>query len=369
MPTAIDELNVTTTEEIYPDAIENQFFRGAPLLAYLRQQGLHPFGGGSRMQNAFQFRPAFGGAWASGDTFNIVRTPSLAATTFLPKLYYSSVVEYKELLQVFNTGPHAVFSIVDADMRNALQTINAIIAIALYNDGSSAARTKHLNGMAEIFNDGITNSWNGELYTTYGGETRNGTVGAALNSIPRWAGTAAGATGTLTYNLLQETYQDASIGADEPNLGLCNKAAFSYALERLETQQRFAQEQDPYWGATAWKFMGARILKDEYAPSLKYGENHAILGSNLTSSFTSAATPAASSNLPAATSCTVGETFWWINTRTLLFRVTNDSEFGFGFSGFIPSQLNTRLVGRIYAAVNVQGIAPRLNKLIYGIGG
>jgi hypothetical protein len=65
----------------------------------------------------------------------------------------------------------------------------------------------------------------------------------------------------------------------------------------------------------------------------------------------------------------VGEPFWWNTTRTLLFRVTTASENGFGFSGFIPSQLNTTLVGRNYAAVNVQGIAPRLNKLIYGIGG
>lgn len=368
MPLQYDELNVTTREEIYPDAIEHQFFKGAPTLAYLKQQGLHPFSGGSRMQSAFQYRPANGAPYTPGDNWNTERVPSLEATTFLPKYYYSAVVEFKEFLQVQNTGPLAVFSVIDTDIRNSLQTLNAILAVAIWQDGVQAARTKHLNGLSEAFTDGISFSWNGQNYTNYGGVSRNGTVGSSLNSVPLFVGdSVSGVAGSISYQMLNRAYHDCSIGEDEPNLGICNSSAYSYVLNRIEPQQRFGQERDPYYGATAWKFMNARVLKDQYCPSLADGENHAVLGNWLTSTFTSNSSVATRSRLPqSSTSVTVGETFWWVNTRTLMFRVSDDEEHGFGFSGFIPSQFNSRVVGVIKAAVNLQCIAPRLNKLIFG---
>ena len=35
-----DELNATTLREIYPKVVEDQFFKGAPFLAYLRKENL-----------------------------------------------------------------------------------------------------------------------------------------------------------------------------------------------------------------------------------------------------------------------------------------------------------------------------------------
>ena len=39
--------------------------------------------------------------------------------------------------------------------------------------------------------------------------------------------------------------------------------------------------------------------------------------------------------------------FCFFNTFDFLFRVTDNEEFGFGFSGFVPAQNNTRVVGQI----------------------
>lgn len=363
-----DELNATTKEEIYPSVIEDQFFKGAPLLAYFRAEGLHEFHGGSRMQTAFLFRPTFGGAYAVGDTFVTTRQPAISGMKFVPKYYYAAVPEFKEILQVQNTGLNAVYSIVEVDLQNAMQTINAIIAIAQYREGQSSARIKHTNGLSEAFNNGTDNSWDGTVYTSYGNHSRNGAIGSALNSTPLFVGSASGATGPIQYKHLIEAYEDASVGADEPNLFTMNKAAMSFILQRIQPQQRFQEEQDPYYGASSFRLRRARMLKDEYAPSLTYGVDHAILGSNLTGTFTSVASPTAASKLPSSTTINVGEVITIINTRSLMFRMSNDEEFGFGFSGFLPSQFDTRVVGYIKAAINLQNISPRLNKFIYGIG-
>jgi hypothetical protein len=363
-----DEINASTKEEIYPSIIEDHFFKGSPWLAYLRNQGVHPFHGGSRMQTAFQFRPSFAGAYHIGDSFNTARVAKISAMNFEPRYYYAAVPEFKETIQVINQGPNAIFDLVAVDMKNAMQTINAILAVSLYREGTTAARSREINGFAEAVNNGTDPNWDGTIATTYGGHTRNGVVSGSLNSTPLWVGTAAGGTGPLMYRHLVSSYDDAVKGADEPNLGLMNKAAHGYVLQRMQPQQRFAQEQDPIWGASCFRFRQALMMVDEYAPSLVYGENHSILGSNLTGSFTTPGSPTSASQLPSSTSVTVGEVFMWINTRTWLFRLTDDEEYGFGWSGFIPSQFDTRVVGYIKAACNVECISPKLNKVIYGIG-
>jgi hypothetical protein len=155
-------------------------------------------------------------------------------------------------------------------------------------------------------------------------------------------------------------------------LGVGNKAVIAYIKEKLVVQQRFQQERDPVWGVMGFRLNNAMILKDDYFPSLKYGRTNAEndgLGATVTSAFTTSAAPTAASGLPAATSVTPGEVFVFFNTFDWLFRVTDNEEFGFGFSGFVPAQDNTRVVGQIKAMVNEQCLSPRTQKQFYGIGG
>jgi hypothetical protein len=189
-----------------------------------------------------------------------------------------------------------------------------------------------------------------------------------MNSTPQWCGTASGGTGPITYGLLEESYQDCSIGREEPNLGVCNKACYAYVKERIQVQQVFQQERDPYYGVTGFKFNSATILKDDYFPSLRYGQTDPILGSWLTSSFT-ATIGTNNGGFPAtATTFQVGEVFNWLNTKKFMFRVTDDAEFGFGFTGLVRAQDNTRVVGQVKAMCNLENLAPRMSKTLYGIG-
>ena len=365
----IAELNSVTLFEIFPRTIEDEFFLATPLLAYFRDHCLVPFTGGTFMQSPIRYAPMIGGFYAPGAGFNITKRQTITALQFDTRYCYVSIPEYKEEIQVENKGELAVASLLEADMQNGVDTINAIVAVA-GNQSGQGARSLAINGWPEAINDGLNPSYDGTVYTTYGQQTRNGAVGATLNSTPTWCGDAAGNAGIITYSLLEEGYQDATIGKKEPNLGVGNKAVYAYIKEKMVVQQRFAQEKDPVWGVTGFRFNNAMVLKDDYFPSLKYGRNDPILGNWLTSTFVSPATVTSASGLPTAgTTCTVGEVFCWFNTFDWLFRVTDNEEFGFGFSGFVPAQDNTRVVGQIKAMVNEQCLSPRTQKQFYGIGG
>lgn len=370
----LDEVNLTTLKEIYPRIIEDNFFLDTPFTAYLRAHSLVPFGGGAFMQTTFLYAPMIGGSYAKGANFDISKRQTLAGTVFDPKYYEVSIPEFKEDLQVLNKGPLAVFSLIDTDLQNGMNTITAIIAIAMHHHGQASGtgiignRPNDLNGWIEAMNDGITPGWEGSIFTTYGTQARNGAIGSTLNSVPRWVGNSDGSSAPITYASLEEGYQTASRGRVEPNLGVGNKAVYAFIKERIQQQQRFAQERDPYFGASGMRMNSAMILKDDYFPSLDFGKNDADLGDFLSATFSSPATVGAGSNMPTSTTLTVGEVFNWYNTAKWLFRVTDDPEFGFGFSGFIPAQDNTRVVGQVKAAVNLECIAPWSNLQMFGIG-
>lgn len=375
----LDEINATTLKEIYPRVVEDEFFLDTPLLAYMRANCLVPFTGGESMNFTFLYAPLIGGSYAKGASFNTDKVQTLSGCVFYPKFYYVSVVEQLEDILVTNKGPLAVYSLLNIDLKNSMNTISAICAVAMARHGQASGsnitgnRPNDMNGWEESLNDGVTPQWDGSVFTSYGYQARNGAISNKMNSVPQWCGTQAGGTGPITYGLLEESYQDCSIGREEPNLGVGNKAVYAYIKERMQVQQNFRQEKDPYYGVTGFRFNNAMILKDDYFPSLKYGQNDPILGNWLTSSFTnplpSTGTPAGGfPNSTQAANLTPGEVFNWFNTKKLLMRVADDPEFGFGFTGLVRAQDNTRVIGQVKAMVNIENTAPRMSKTLYGIG-
>lgn len=366
----LNEINLTTYKYIYPNVIEDNFFLDTPFQAHLRAKALVPFSGGSHTQHVFRYAPMIGGSYQRGDNFNITKRQTLGGTVFEPRFYQVSVPQFLEDLEL-NRGASAVFKLIDEDLRNAMDTISVITALAIQRHGQNVNgqdRTAEINGWAEALNDGVTNSWDGNIFPTYGGATRNGNVGDTMNSVPLWAGTSTGATAPLTYNTMAESYLDCTRGRQSPNLGVTTKAGMASILERIQPQQRFTQEQDPYFGAQGIKFNKAIIMHDDYFPSARYGKN-TDTGDYRSGSFTSAASGLApTSNMPANTVLTVGELFTWFNTDKWLFRVSDSKEFGFGWSGFKPAQDTTTVVGQIKANVNLECTAPWANKQIFGIG-
>ncbi len=322
------------------------------------------------MQNTFLYGSLIGGAYAKGGAnFNLTKPQILSATLFDPKYYEVNISEYLEDIDVINKGELAVFSLVDLDMKAAVNTLSTIIALDLQQNGQSS-RVLNINGWTEAYNDGVNYDWQGNIWTSYGTQARNGAVGTALNSTPFWFGTLLGASGPITYAGVEEMYQSYCRGQKEPDLMTGNKAVFAYVKERMQVQQRFAQERDPYWGVTGFRFNNAIFLKDDYFPSLKYGQNDANLGNWLTSTFSYVAPGTVANNFPTTNvTLTVGEVLGMFNTDYMLFRLSDSQEFGFGFTGFIRAQDNTRVAGQVKAACNLQITSPWSGGFGYGIGG
>jgi hypothetical protein len=373
-----DQISATTLADLRDDVLYDCFFVDTAWQRKMRVSGaLDEFLGGSIMQTPFQYDRVNGGAVAPGTDITVVQKQILAATAFVPKEYVEQVP-----LNLFQTnviqgnGPAVKVKLVDAYMTNAVQALNTDIAIDFYRHGQSISGSNRLifvNGVAEALNDGINPSWDGNVFTTYGGQLRNGAITNTLNSIPIWVGDQAGNTGQISYKVLVEAYLNC---VQRPDIGLCNKALYAYLLERQEPKQRFSMDQDVSIGMSGLKLLDAMIFEDKLAPSTKYGQ---ILPSGLSqttsikpSTFTTPVLTTAQkaiSNYPSNTSVNPGEPFFWLRVKGWKIRPSADPEYNFNFTPPIRSQTNPDLIVMfLKSAINVYTTSPRDNAQIIGSG-
>lgn len=365
-------VNLVTKRAVWPDLIYDFWFTESPILARLRET-LDYFAGGSYIQSIFRYRPMVGGFYSMGATHTSTKIQTLADMNFDMKLLQVSIPEFAEELEIYNTGPEAVFSLLDEDLSNGLSTAGDIFSYALWGEGITDPRKP--NGFAEMIGDGVLPSWNGYVATSYGGQARNSSVGGVLNANIFWGGQSNGSPGPINFPLLNKAYTAATKGSDEPDLIVGNKAIISYVLDHLEPQFRYGMIEsavDPYWGASGWKFRNAYLMTDEHAPSLEFGlsnDDNYGLGNFLTSAFNNPLTGTPRNGFPnntSATTLTPAEVLFILNTKYMALKLAESPRYQFGFTGFMGSSDTERVVGRILAALNIIG-ASRYQALVYGI--
>jgi len=372
---AFDQISATTLADLKADIVTDNFFVDSTTLRKLRLSGaLDEYAGGTAMQNPFQYNRVNGGAIAPGSDVNVSQVQILAATAFQPKEYLEQIGVNLFQIGVINAGPAGKVKIIDAYMTNAVQAANTDLGIDIFRHGQPLAaqnRQNFINGFSEALNDGVTNSWDGNIFTTYGGQTRNGAVGNTLNSVPIWVGDQNGNTGQIAYKPLVEAILNC---VQPPDLGVCNKALYAYLLERLDPKQRYNEEQDVKMGMTGIRVMNVMIMVDKLCPSTKYGQ---LLPAGLSqttaikpSTFTSASSGINPiSNLPANKTINPGEPLFIIRSQGWKVRPTTDPEYNFNFTPWVRSQTNADLVvGFFKIALNVYSVSPRDNVQIYGAG-
>ena len=358
----LDQINVATQRYIRKTpALVDNIFQADPLLAYMKLNVNQDFTGGTLIQEGFVYDGLTGGAYLKGKEFDISERQVEQAMQFTMRLYEVNVTLAKEDIQVLNKGPLAAFKLIDSRMSNAYMTLGAHIAISLYLNGIRAGFTAMVNGLAEALNDGSGNSWDGQSYTTYGGITRGGEVNAALNSVP------TDVAGTIDYNTLEETYSDAVFGIHEPNLGVTTALGYSFIKEKFQTQQRFNDNQDPNIGFNGMKFNNATLLRSRYVPGSFISASTPTTKDTVAGRFITESSNGALSAYPTVTS----ETLFWLNMRKpwVYFYISDDPEYGFGFTGFKPAQGNTKVAGQVLAAIQMTVPGPRYHKQVFGITG
>ena len=356
----LDQLNVSTQRFIQDNpALVDAWSQNDPLIAYLKLNLRRNFTGGTLIQEGFTFQPLIGSSYLKGKEFNITEKQVEQATQFNMKFFEVGVTLSQEDVEVLNKGPLAVFPLIKTRMTTAYQTMGAQMAIAQYLNGVNANYTPNFNGLAEAINDGTNVSWDNNTYATYGGITRGGQVGTALNSTP------TNVNGAIQYTTLENTYGSAEFGNLQPNLGVTTVKGYSYIKEKFQTQQRFNDTQDPAIGFNGLKFNSATLVKSRYCPGseIATANSSANIAAVQYLSEMSGGAIAAYPTLAVSSS----ETLFWLNAREpyLNFYVTDSPRFGFGFTGFKPAQGNTKVVGQVLASCAIT-LNPRYHQQVFG---
>ncbi len=365
----VDDLNAITTYETHPRVLRDVFFKGNPHLAYYRDHCLVPFLGGTFSKSIFRYAPHVAGSYSRGAGFDTAKRETVGEMRFEPRFYFGNITEYMEDIRVINRGDAKIIDYVDMDMDGVMKSINTVVAVDCNNDGQNVSvdRTTAVNGLMEALSDGVTQGMDGKTFPIYGNATRNTRYGSVLNSIPRYFGSGT-AAGPVNYNAMEEMYQDCCFDGEEPDLIRGNLAVFTYIKQKLQVMQRIAQERDPIWGVTGFKFNGAMVLGDRYFWSKRYGSSDPILGNWTTSAaITANGTADPLSGLPTSSTYDAAEAFIMENTKCTELRITDDELFGFGFTGFKPGVDNTIVSGQVLAELNIEIRDARLSKQGFGV--
>ena len=364
-------VNIVARHEIWPDLIDDFWFTESAFLSRMKEK-IYSFSGGTFTKSIFRFRPFTASHYTLGATFAINKPQTLGESVFDMKFIQVPICEYKEELQVYAKGEEAVFSLLDEDMENGLSSISDAVSFAAW--GAGQADPSLPNGFAEMMGHPTLPSWDGVVYTSYGGSTRTDYPRGQINGNVYWVGNPNGTKGPIDFVNLDRAYKLAKHGPDEPDLIIVNKAGHSFMYNKLEPAYRYTQDvRDPYWGGSGFKFHNAYVMEDEHAPSFENGltdEENFGNGNYKTAAFANPVTTALN-NFPIvgnAATLDPGEVIFIVNTNRLVMRLSDDPEFAFGFTGFQKAFDSNKVVGFIQAGYNFEGIGSRFHTQVLGMG-
>lgn len=389
-PTYNGDLQASTLDDMLADAAYDNFFVETAFQQHMRAIGaVDPFGGGVLMREPFIMGSPAAGAAAPGSNFNIEHNQQLADLAFTPRLYTSRDMLETFSLSVQNKGPNARVLLTDLYFRNGVAAISTNVEVDCYWHGQAAIsgqiannRTNNVNGMAEALNDGLNQSWQGDVFVNYGSQVRNGAVSNSINSIPYYLGDSNGNAQAISVRALINflVRQRKFCNGRSPEITITTPNGWAYILACLQAQQQFTTN----WTMKALtsvpdvegiSFMGTTIYDDILAPGAAWGKDfptNYIGTSNLTSSFTAASTntgATSASQLPSTGTITVGETLWALTGPAWKYRPTDNPDFLFGRRQNEVYNNNTNDALLINLALNVYSPAPRESGQAYGFNG
>jgi hypothetical protein len=366
MPDSLDAINVTTRRYIRKNpALVDNIFNQDPLNYFLRQNLREDFTGGSTINEDFLYNTLIGGGYAKGKSFNVAQRQTEQQLRFDLKYTQVSVPLFQEDIQVLNKGDLAAIKLLKARVDQGYMALGAFVSIGTYLNGVNAGYTANIDGLAEALNDGVVQSWDGQVYTMYGGCTR-ATFSPSLSTTPVNIN-----GGSLEYDTIDSGYMDAFYGSGdyEPNIIVTTPKGFSYVKAKFQTQQRFQDAKlEVGVGFRGLSFNGAVMVASRYCPG-QYMTGPAGAGTADPVAVTYLTETSNGSVLvyPVGNLSTNREALFILNARKpfLNYYVSSDATFGGGFRDFIPAANNTILVGQVLLAHNLT-VHPRYHKQIYG---
>ncbi len=396
------EVPATTVNEIVDGVIWQNSYISTPLQRYFRASGAYdPFGGGAAMQVPQLYAGAQGGAIFPGQDVTVNRVQMITAGLFQPKLYTKYILVEEFSLEVLNKGPEARVGILEAYMNQMMEGIDFQLEGDMFRHGQSSGtgvnddRLASINGFSEAINDGVTPSWDGNVFPTYGSQTRNGTLGASQNSIPVWLGDSSGNPAPPNYQSLLKTYK---LPIGRPTLGVTSWIGYTAIASAFQRQQRYETRDDQNINWSGIKFEDATIFDDDIVPSSNPKQSIANLfttvdgsapapGAIQTGQFTLTTamlanqgtsqlpslgfTSNATSNLSGGSNViVVGEPLFWLDVDDWKYRPADTGSFNYYMMDPIRYPQNPTLYTQFLRhALNQYTPTPRRHVQTYGIKG
>jgi hypothetical protein len=343
----------------------DQVFKSGPTMAYIKRNCLAKYAGGPSWQENFTYGMMDVQAYSPGEDFDWIEQQVFTGGTVTPRYYNVPVPALLEKIKLEMAGPEAVFNYVDTIMQIAANTMSAKLAIDIFRHGQASgtgvatSRVKSLNGLDEALCDGYTAGPFADYFQNYLTLVRNdANINDSLNS-PKTASTysptgyvAGNVNGPISYPILEQAWSSVVYGTEQPDLLVTSNKGLSLIKLAFHSQQRYEGVSADF-GFQGIKFNGATIFADRYAPTgeLVNAQEAAKLGRGTSGSA----------------ELSGGEALYFLNTKYIRFYVSTDPLFGFGFTGFLPAQDNSRVVGHYRFAGNLTVQAPRLMRVLWGI--
>lgn len=350
MAIQLDDVNTVTTKEIVPGVVDG-YFKSGPFIAMAKARFTRKWIG-PQIQENFMYAPMKGAAYGKGTSFDVTRRQTRTGLLFSPRYYQVNVTEFLEDLEVEMAGPRAAFSVIRTDLQQAALTMSAFLEVAAFRHGQALVgdnRSLELNGLEEALNDGTNASYMGNLFPSYGGQTRTDVTPALT---PPTGQIAANVAGPITYRILRHSYFSTIIGNEAPGVGITTNRCMGYIAENFLPQQIIDTTQ-PEINWPGLKFDKATIVMSQYAP-----------GQDITDSEVT--------NLGAARPLS-GETFWWLNfgpqgdDAFIRLYIAQSAKFAFGFTGFKGARTDNQVSGQTLFGGNLTVKAIRLSRVLHGI--
>lgn len=248
---SIGDIVATTIENRSKKAADNITRNNALLNRMMKRGTAKPFSGGRNLWQELEYAQNSTAGWYSGyEQINVSPSQILTAAEF-PIRQAAVAVSISGLEELQNAGPEQMIDLIETRVKNAEETLQALIAYGIYSDGSDP---KSIGGLQQLVATTPTNSVGGIDGNTWP-FWRNITFGSITNG-------GAATTSANIRRYWDTIYPQLIRGTDKPDLLVCDNTNWRLYNESLQPLQRITNADMAAAGFVSLEYMAAPVVLD-----------------------------------------------------------------------------------------------------------
>jgi hypothetical protein len=248
---SIGDIVATTIENRSKKAADNITRTNALLNRMMKRGTAKPFSGGRNLWQELEYAQNSTAGWYSGyEQLNVSPSQILTAAEF-PIRQAAVAVSISGLEELQNAGEEQMIDLVESRVKNAEDTLQALIAYGIYSNGTDP---KSIGGLQQLVATVPTNSvggidansWEFWRNITFGSITNGGAATTSANIRRYW----------------DTIYPQLVRGTDKPDLLVCDNTNWRLFNESMQPLQRITNADMASAGFVTLEYMGAPVVLD-----------------------------------------------------------------------------------------------------------